>query len=228
MPRALIVVDVQNDFVSGSLAVPGASEILDLIGRLVRDGGYACVVLTQDWHPRDHVSFASHHPGRRPFVDHVRVALPGIDRDRFYRQRLWPDHCVQNSWGARLAIRPSSRRVIRFRKGIRPDVESYSAFEYKDGVSTGLADLLRERGIDSVDVCGLALDYCVRETAQDAARLFSVRVIMNAVRAVNPEFQRPMSRGVMSHGVLSRGVQPVIVRPRDLVVERTSSWRAAP
>src|SRR5262249_50350780 len=160
---ALVIVDVQNDFCpGGALAVPGGDEVVAVANRLARK--FESVVLTQDWHPAGHRSFASTHPGKKPFDV---VAMPYGD------QVLWPDHCVQNSAGA--ALRgdldvPHAQLVIR--KGWRRDVDSYSGFIEGDGrTRTGLEGYLRERGIASVFVCGLATDFCVAWTALDARRL---------------------------------------------------------
>ncbi len=183
MPRAtdvLIVVDVQYSFMpGGSLAVPAGDEVVPIINRLAPR--FANVVLTQDWHPAGHRSFASSHAGRRPFE---RIALP------YGEQILWPDHCVQGSEGARLhrdlAI---DHAQLIVRKGYHADVDSYSAFVEADRVTrTGLAGYLRERGIDTVYVCGLATDFCVAWTAIDArASGFRAWVIEDACRAIDTE-----------------------------------------
>ncbi len=175
---ALIVVDVQNSFMpGGSLAVPAGDEIVPIVNRLA--SRFVNVVLTQDWHPAGHGSFASSHPGRQPFD---RVTLP------YGEQVLWPDHCVQGSDGAQLhrdlAI---DHAQLIVRKGYHRDVDSYSAFVEADGTTrTGLAGYLRERRIDSVYVCGLATDFCVAWTAIDARRSgFRARVIEDACRAID-------------------------------------------
>jgi nicotinamidase/pyrazinamidase len=177
---ALIVVDVQNSFMpGGSLAVPAGDEVVPIINAVARR--FANVVLTQDWHPADHRSFASSHAGRRPF-DRVNL--------HYGEQVLWPDHCVQGSDGARLhrdlAI---DHAQLIVRKGYHRGVDSYSAFVEADGATrTGLAGYLRERGIDTVYVCGLATDFCVAWTAIDARRSgFHARVIEDACRAIDTE-----------------------------------------
>jgi nicotinamidase/pyrazinamidase len=174
----LLVVDVQNDFMpSGALAVPGGHEVVPVVNALARR--FVNVVLTQDWHPPRHISFASSHAGRRPFE---RIRLPYGD------QILWPDHCVQGTSGAALhadlAI-PHAQLVVR--KGYHPDVDSYSAFVEADGKhTTGLAGYLRERGIRRVFLCGLATDFCVAWSAEDARRAgFDVTVIEDACRAID-------------------------------------------
>jgi len=177
---ALIVVDVQYSFMpGGSLAVPGGDEVVPIINALAKR--FANVVLTQDWHPPAHASFASSHPGSRPFD---KVALDYGD------QILWPDHCVQGTDGARLHRDldiPHTQLVLR--KGYHNGVDSYSAFIEADGTTrTGLASYLRERGIGSVYACGLATDFCVAWTALDARKLgFAATVIEDACRAIDAQ-----------------------------------------
>ncbi len=175
---ALIVVDVQNDFCpGGSLAVAGGDEIVPLVNNLGRR--FATVVLTQDWHPAGHSSFASSHPGRAPFET--------VDMS-YGAQVLWPEHCVQGSEGAAFhpALDLSMAQAI-IRKGCRGEVDSYSGFVEADRTTpTGLGGYLRERGIARVVVVGLATDFCVNWTAQDAARHgFETVVIQEACRAID-------------------------------------------
>ncbi len=175
---ALIVVDVQPDFLPGGpLAVPDGDAVVPVIGRLV--GRFGLVVATQDWHPRGHGSFAASHPGKRPgdVVD-----LHGL------AQVLWPTHCVQGTPGAALAPGAWSDRVEAiFRKGTDPAVDSYSGlFDNGHRKRTGLADYLRGRGVTAVAVCGLATDYCVKFTALDAAAEgFAVVLVEDACRGVD-------------------------------------------
>lgn len=179
MSECLLVVDVQNDFVpGGALAVPRGDEVVPIINRL--GARFADVVLTQDWHPRGHISFASSHPGTKPFD---KIELP------YGEQVLWPDHCVQGTPGAQLhpgLDLPQAQLVVR--KGFHRDIDSYSAFLEADRkTSTGLAGYLRERGLSRLFVCGLARDYCVEWTAADArAAGFEVTVIEEACRAISP------------------------------------------
>jgi nicotinamidase/pyrazinamidase len=185
-PRAaLIVVDVQPDFMpGGALACHEGDVIVPAIDRLLRHGLFRHVVATQDWHPPGHVSFANSHPGTTPFD---RIDLYGQP------QTLWPDHCVQGSIGAELHpnIDWSALDAV-IRKGSDPRVDSYSGFRENHGPhgqrpSTGLAGWLRERGVDEVFVCGLARDVCVLWTAQDAADLgFRVRLLWDLSRPVTP------------------------------------------
>jgi nicotinamidase/pyrazinamidase len=181
MPAScLIVVDVQNDFCpGGALAVPKGDEVVPVINRLT--ARFDNVVLTQDWHPRGHASFASSHPGRKPFET---IDLP------YGRQVLWPDHCVQDTQGADfhpgLALGPAQLIV---RKGFHRDVDSYSGFLEADrSTTTGLAGYLKEKGFRHLFVCGLATDFCVAWTALDArATGFEVTVIEDACRAIDLE-----------------------------------------
>lgn len=175
--NALILVDLQNDFMpGGSLAVPEGDAIVPLVNELQQ--AFPLVIATQDWHPRLHKSFASNHPGRRPFE---RIDLHGLE------QVLWPDHCLQGSPGAMFhsGIKLDKVEAI-FRKGMDPEIDSYSGF-YDNGSrkSTGLAGYLRERKVSKVFVCGLAADYCVAFTARDALREnFDTFVIADATRPI--------------------------------------------
>ena len=174
----LIVVDVQNCFLpGGSLAVPKGEEVIPVINRMAK--AFRHVVLTQDWHTADHISFASQHQGKKPFDS---VKLP------YGNQILWPDHCVQGTDGAAihkdLSI-PHAELIIR--KGFRRNIDSYSAFLEADGkTQTGLGGYLRQRGLSDVFVCGLATDFCVYFTAVDARKQgFAVSVVEDAARGIN-------------------------------------------
>jgi len=175
---ALIVVDVQNDFCPGGrLAVQRGDEVVPVVNALATR--FENIVLTQDWHPAGHQSFATSHPGRKPFDS---VQLP------YGEQVLWPDHCVQGSDGAALhkdLSVPRAQLVVR--KGFRKHVDSYSAFLEADRKSrTGLEGYLKERGIKRVFVCGLATDFCVAWTAIDARKLrFATLVVEDACRAID-------------------------------------------
>lgn len=181
---ALLVIDMQPDFMEGgALSTQGGSETVAPIGRLMERGDYAVIAATQDWHPPDHVSFASQHAGREPFQI---IELHGHD------QVLWPDHCVQNQPGSVLhPDLPWHRAAVIVRKGQDRQVDSYSGFRNNwnaDGErpATGLAGYLRDRGITDVDVCGLARDYCVLWTAQDAAAAgFRTRLLWPLTRPVD-------------------------------------------
>ncbi len=176
--EVLIVTDPQLDFCpGGALAVPQGDQIVPAVNRLARR--FAHVILTQDWHPAGHLSFASAHPGRRPF-ETIEV--------EYGPQTLWPDHCVQGSQGA--AFHPGldiARVEMIIRKGYRADIDSYSAFRENDRKTpTGLAGYLRERGFERVTLCGLASDFCVFFSAIDAvAAGFATAVALDASRAID-------------------------------------------
>ena len=160
----LLIVDIQPDFCPGGpLAVAESDRVIAPINALM--DRFSHVAATQDWHPPDHVSFASNHPGRRPFET---VELP------YGAQTLWPDHCMQGTSGA--ALHPKLRLEpieLIIRKGFRRDIDSYSAFLENDRrTPTGLAGYLRERGFDRIVIAGLALDYCVRYSAEDARQMW--------------------------------------------------------
>ena len=178
-PRsALLVIDVQNDFTpGGQLAVPEGDLIVPLINRL--GGLFKQVIIAQDWHPSGHASFASSHPGRKPYDV---IQLP------YGEQVLWPDHCVQGTVGAQFHCElklPHAQLIIR--KGFHKDVDSYSAFEEADHETvTGLAGYLKARGMDTVFVTGLATDFCVAWTAIDARKAgFETYVVEDATRAID-------------------------------------------
>jgi nicotinamidase/pyrazinamidase len=174
----LIVVDIQNDFCpSGALAIPRGDEVVPIINRLARE--FRNVVLTQDWHPPRHLSFASTHPGKSPYETIVAPYGPQV---------LWPDHCVQGTPGAAfhksLEI-PHAGLVLR--KGTDPAIDSYSALYENDRMTpTGLAGYLRERGMRRLFLAGLAFDFCVRYSAEDAVREgFTVFVFEDACRGID-------------------------------------------
>lgn len=175
--KALLIVDVQNDFLpGGSLAVPGGEEIVPLINELIPN--YGLVAATQDWHPADHGSFASNHAGSEVGQS---IELDGL------LQILWPDHCVQETQGAELSPALNTAAIdLVVPKGTRTNIDSYSGF-HDNGRrhATGLADELRKRGVTAVDVCGLATDYCVKFTALDAvSEDFETRLLLDASRGV--------------------------------------------
>ena len=176
----LIVVDVQNCFLpGGSLAVGKGEEVIPIINKL--GASFANVVMTQDWHTPGHVSFASSHPGKKPFE---MIKLPYGD------QVLWPDHCVQGTDGAMIHkdINIAHAQLV-IRKGFRKTVDSYSAFREADRKTvTGLAAYLKSRGLNRVFVTGLATDFCVAWTAMDARREgFEVSVIEDACRGIDTQ-----------------------------------------
>jgi nicotinamidase/pyrazinamidase len=188
----LIVVDVQNDFCpGGALSVPDGNAVIEVIHRIAPR--FENIVLTQDWHPADHVSFASTHPGKQAF-ESIELG--------YGMQTLWPSHCVQGSQGAQ--IHPAlqlTRAELILRKGFRREIDSYSAFYENDRTtSTGLAGYLRERGLRRVFLVGLAYDFCVGYSALDARRLGLEAIIVRdacpaidlhgSVKRIEAEFAR--------------------------------------
>lgn len=178
--KALIIVDVQNDFCpGGALAVPDGDKIIKPINKLT--GSFDCIVQTQDWHPADHLSFASNHEGRSPY-DTVEM--------KYGEQVLWPDHCVQGSQGAEfhkgLKNKPSQ---LIIRKGFRRKIDSYSAFfENDQSTVTGLHGYLQARGVNELFVAGLATDFCVKWTALDGRKLgYKVNLITDAIKGIDIE-----------------------------------------
>lgn len=198
---ALLVVDIQPDFLpGGALPVPEGDAILEPVRRLLERDRFGLYVATQDWHPPGHVSFASSHPGREPFDV---MDLYG------HEQTLWPDHCVQGTAGARLhtAI-PWTQVSAIIRKGADARTDSYSGFRNNwnaDGERppTGLAGYLQERGVRTVVICGLARDFCVKWSAEDAAAAgFRTIVVWDLTRPVDPGSDEAVRRDVERAGVL--------------------------
>jgi len=202
---ALLVVDVQSDFLpGGALAVPGGDQILSPIAELMTDR-FELIVATQDWHPSNHVSFASNHPGRRNFD---KIELYGHD------QTLWPDHCVQGTAGAQLDPRlPWIRAAAIIRKAMNPAIDSYSALRNNwdpkgNRPPTGLAGYLTNRGVENIFVCGLARDFCVRWTAEDALEAgFRVNVIWDLCCSIEPRRD-----DLLRHELSSNGAQIVTMQ----------------
>ena len=191
----LIVVDMQNDFCpGGALAVPQGDEIVPTVNRLAAE--FAHVILTQDWHPPGHASFASSHAGKQPFQT-IELA--------YGQQILWPDHCVQGTQGAAFHSGldvPHAELVIR--KGFRSAIDSYSAFRENDRrTPTGLAGYLKERGFERVTLCGLATDFCVLYSAIDGREAgFEVKVVTSACRSIDVDG----SLGRALHSMAEAGV----------------------
>ena len=171
--RTLIIVDVQNDFLpGGSLPVPGSDAIIHVINRI--QDKFDLIIATQDWHPANHLSFASNHKEKKPFDE---IELNGM------KQVLWPDHCIQGSQGAGFPGKLNMNKTEAiFRKGMDPEIDSYSGF-YDNGhkKNTGLAGYLRERHCDILYFCGLAADICVQYSIKDALKEgFSAKLISDA------------------------------------------------
>ena len=198
MNTALVIVDVQADFCSGgALAVPGADAVIPVVNELI--AGCGLVFFTQDWHPRNHASFASSHPGKTPFS---RVNLP------YGEQILWPDHCVQETTGAdfhrQLRVPPDAKIV---RKGTHPDKDSYSAFFENDRETpVGLDALLREAAVGEIVLAGLATDFCVLNTALDARTLgYEVTVIEAGCRGIDTDGSLAAAWAQMARAGVRRG-----------------------
>ncbi|KIW55145.1 hypothetical protein PV05_07451 [Exophiala xenobiotica] len=214
---ALIVVDLQNDFCppDGSLAVTGGRDIVPLVNRLLASPKFALKVATQDWHPKDHVSFAANHvaPNNRPFESFIDMKnLVANKPEQTMKQRLWPVHCVQQTNGAEIIDEIDLSKIdTTVKKGMDSRVEMYSAFSDSfgnmtagaGGVNLDLADLLRARKITHVYVVGLAGDYCVKDTALGSAKAgFTTYVIEEAQRCVDPtawpDVKAELSQGSVS------------------------------
>jgi nicotinamidase-related amidase len=197
--EVVLIVDVQNDFCpGGALAVPGGGEIVLVVNKLA--AGFSHVILTQDWHPAGHTSFASSHPGKKPF-DTIEVS--------YGQQTLWPDHCVQGTQGAAFHPRldvPHAELVLR--KGYRRAIDSYSAFRENDRrTPTGLAGYLKERGLEHIILCGLATDFCVLFSAIDAREAgFEVSIVTSACRGIDVD-------GSIARAMRSMSEAGVTVRP---------------
>ena len=178
--RALLLIDIQNDFLpGGTLAVLHGDEVIAIANRLLLHGDYDVRVATQDCHPADHGSFASQHAGKKPYDSGGLLGLP---------QTMWPDHCVQGTRGADFADSLDQARIdVVVPKGTEIGIDSYSGFfDNARRKKTALDEVLRGRGITSLDVAGLATDYCVKATVLDALSLgYAVRVFVEGVRAVN-------------------------------------------
>lgn len=191
--KALIVVDIQNDFLQGgSLAVQGGNEIIPVINSIQEK--FELVVATQDWHPKGHKSFASQHSNKSVYE---KIDLNGIE------QVLWPDHCVQGTVGAEISSELNQNKIEAiFRKGMNTTIDSYSGF-YDNGKlkCTGLGDFLKGRGVKEIFVCGLAADYCVYFTAKDALELgFTSTIIENATKAIDVSNFENIKRNFIQSG----------------------------
>ena len=181
--KALLLIDIQTGFCpGGNLAVPEGDRIVPIANRLIDSGKYDLIVASQDWHPPGHGSFASSHPGKKPFDMGMLSGKP---------QMMWPDHCVQNTSDADLHpdLHTDAIDFVQ-QKGQNPAVDSYSAFRDNDqSALTGLADYMRDHDVTELDLCGLATDYCVKFSAIDAVEMLpgvKVRFIADASRGIDP------------------------------------------
>lgn len=191
--NTLVIIDVQNDFIpGGSLAVPEGDQIVALINKLQEE--FDLVIATQDWHPRDHSSFAANHPGKNEFE---KIELHGQE------QVLWPVHCVQNSDGAKFHTDLKSAKIETiFRKGTSKEIDSYSGFfDNAHLKSTGLAGYLKEKGTDELFFCGLAAEYCVYFSVMDALKEgFSATLIEDATRPLDVEDFQQAKENILKAG----------------------------
>ena len=181
--KALLLIDIQNGFCpGGNLPVPDGDQVVPIANKLIDSGKYDLIVASQDWHPAGHGSFASSHPGKKPFEIGTLSGKP---------QMMWPDHCVQNTKDAEFhpGLHLDDVDFIQ-QKGQNPAVDSYSAFRDNDQAAlTGLAAYLRDKGVTDLDLCGLATDYCVKFSAIDAVEMLpnvTVRFIEDASRGIDP------------------------------------------
>jgi len=178
--KALLIIDVQNDFLPGGpLAVNDGNLVIPIINEL--QSQYELIVATQDWHPIDHESFVTQHPDKKVFDTITLGELP---------QMLWPEHCVQGSWGADFPAKLDTKKIAAiFRKGMNRSIDSYSGFYDNAKLSnTGLDGYLRSKNVSAVDICGLAGDYCVYFTAMDALALgFQTTILEHAIKSIEPK-----------------------------------------
>lgn len=192
---AIIVVDPQNDFISGTLTVPNATEIIELINELTTSNEFDFVIFTQDWHPEKHKSFVTEHPNNNVFDV---IEMGGV------KQTVWPEHCVQNTWGSEFHedINLNINNLYIFKKGMDIEVDSHSGFyDNTHNKSTGLTEFLREKNVSDIYICGLATDVCVEYTAIDGANdNFNTTVIIDACRGIaedlEPSYKRMQDKNV--------------------------------
>lgn len=196
--KALLLIDIQNGFCpGGNLPVPEGDQVVPVANALIDSGKYDLIVASQDWHPAGHGSFASAHPGKKPFEIGTLSGKP---------QMMWPDHCVQNTVDAEFHsdLHMTAVNFIQ-QKGQNPLVDSYSAFRDNDQAAlTGLAAYLRNKGVTELDLCGLATDYCVKFSAIDAVEMLSgvkVRFIEDASRGIDPAGVKAAIEEMRSRGV---------------------------
>lgn len=213
LKKALVLIDIQPDFLpGGALAVPDGGAVLEPISELA--SWFDTIVATQDWHPVGHKSFASSH-GAPPF---------SVTRMPYGDQVLWPEHCVQGTPGAELALPAAilDKTQLILRKGMNHEIDSYSAFLENDQVTpTGLAGWLREKGIEELVFAGLALDYCVAFSALDAVKLgFQVSVCVDACRGIGEETIRSQMKAMAAAGVRFGSVEDVTIFARDRSLAR--------
>ncbi|MGF9563957.1 bifunctional nicotinamidase/pyrazinamidase [Neorhizobium sp. JUb45] len=196
--KALLLIDIQNGFCpGGNLAVPDGDAVVPVANRLIREGGYDVIVASQDWHPANHGSFASQHPGKKAFEMGKLSGEPQV---------MWPDHCVQETVDAEFHPDLEMDDVDYIQqKGENPAVDSYSAFRDNDHAAlTGLAGYLKAQLVNELDVCGLATDYCVKFSALDARDMLpdvKVRFVSDASRGIDPQGVKDAIEEMRARGV---------------------------
>ncbi|MDR6102658.1 nicotinamidase/pyrazinamidase [Agrobacterium larrymoorei] len=196
--KALLLIDIQNGFCpGGNLAVADGDKIVPIANALIENGGYDLIVASQDWHPANHGSFASQHPGKQPFEIGELSGKPQV---------MWPDHCVQGTPDAEFHPDLNNQAFDYIQqKGENPAVDSYSAFRDNDqSATTGLADYLSRQGVTVLDICGLATDYCVSFSALDARDMLpdvKVRFIEDASRGIDPESIKAAIAAMRARGI---------------------------
>lgn len=207
MTKALLLIDIQNGFCpGGNLPVADGDKVVPVANALMKSGHYDLIVASQDWHPANHGSFASQHPGAKPFDMGELNGLPQV---------LWPDHCVQGTGDAEFHPGLDLTAIAHVqRKGENPAVDSYSAFRDNDRAAlTGLADYLKDKGVTELDLMGLATDYCVKFSALDAVDMLpgvSVRFIEDGSRGIDPQGVEAAIEEMKSAGV-------AIISSRDVL-----------
>lgn len=201
--KTLVIIDVQNDFIpGGSLAIDNGDRIIPVINQLQEK--FDLIIATQDWHPKDHMSFASNHSDKRPFE---KAVVQGME------ETLWPDHCVQGTQGAEFHPELYTNRIAAiFRKGMDPQVDSYSGFyDNHHKISTGLSGYLREKGVTKLHFCGLAADICVYFTIKDAiSEGFSAILIDDASQPLNSDDYESIKKRLAAKGVKIKNSQEII------------------
>jgi len=196
--KALLLIDIQNGFCpGGNLPVADGDKIVPIANALIENGGYDLIVASQDWHPANHGSFASQHPGKQPFEMGELSGKPQV---------MWPDHCVQGTTDAEFHPDLNNQAFDYIQqKGENPAVDSYSAFRDNDqSATTGLADYLSRQGVTVLDICGLATDYCVSFSALDARDMLpdvKVRFIEDASRGIDPEGIKAAIAAMRARGI---------------------------
>ncbi|MBC8003901.1 MAG: bifunctional nicotinamidase/pyrazinamidase [Verrucomicrobia bacterium] len=206
--KTLIIIDVQNDFIpGGSLEITNGDRIIPIINELQEQ--FDLVVATQDWHPQEHMSFASNHSDKKPFE---KAVVQGME------ETLWPNHCVQGTRGAEFHPELQTNRIAAiFRKGMDPKVDSYSGFyDNHHKISTGLSGYLREKGVTKIHFCGLAADICVYFTIKDAiSEGFSAILIEDASQPLNMKDFESIKKWLIAKGVKIKNSQDILKKKKD-------------